>query len=70
VPFTRGDIQPFIGKRVDGAVDFAVVYGHPEKPPARRLKMSLKISLIFNEDKRLGHADSIVEDVDESFEPA
>ena len=32
--------------------------------------MSLKITLIFNEDKRLGHADSIVEEVDESFEPA
>lgn len=69
VPFNKADIQEFFGKKVTGTADFAIIYGHPEDPPVRRLKMVMDLILIFKEggEPPLGFSGNIIEENDEPF---
>lgn len=69
LPFKKSAIQEFIGKTTEGTVDFEVSYGHPELPPVRFLKMSLRIVLVMAENPHpsLGFNAIILEESDEPF---
>jgi len=64
VPFTYDDIKEFIGWDASGTVSFAVVYGHPEREPARRFEMEIEIQLSLQEDGRFGYVDTIISERD------
>jgi|GEM_PF-2348029 len=64
--FSRDDIKDFMGKEVAGTLKFGAVYGHPEKAPERRLKMSFSLHLSIQGDGALaGCADLITSESDE-----
>ena len=49
VPFSAKDVQDFTNGRVDGIISVAIVYGHPEESPVRRLSMELGVTLEIKE---------------------
>jgi hypothetical protein len=69
VPFDAEDIKDFMGREVKGTIDLAIVYGHPERPPVRRLRMCFDITLDFKTiEGKLGYSESIVSEKDEPYE--
>src|SRR4051812_26225740 len=70
VPFDRDDIKEFFGKVVKGTIDLAIIYGHPEKPPVRRLKMGFDITLDFTDKEgKMGYSENITSEKDEPYTP-
>jgi hypothetical protein len=64
-PFKRSSLKDFFGQRKIGRADFSILYGDPEQPPIRRLKMTLELILEFKEDgSSLAYADNILEESD------
>ena len=47
VPFRYDHIKEFMGRQVQGTIDFSVVYGDADRKPIRRLSMSLALTLWF-----------------------
>jgi hypothetical protein len=47
IPFKLEHIREFMGKRVEGTLDFSITYGDADKIPVRRLRMSTKLVLEF-----------------------
>jgi hypothetical protein len=62
-PFKRDQIQQFIGSNVEGSITFEFLYGHPDGPSVRRLKMKLSISLKLSDP--IGMRDLILSESDE-----
>ena len=50
-------------------MDFSIAYGHPDEQPARRLKMTLEVTLDFTRPGQLGIADKIIAESDEPYRP-
>ena len=67
--FLQNHLREFYGSEpVRGMVEFSIVYGPPEGPPVRRLKMSIEIHVILmDEGRSLGWQDGIVAESDEPF---
>ncbi len=64
--FKKSDIAEFVGKKTVGTVDLSIVYGHPERPPERRLTISADLTLFFPPDpKPMGFNANIKEEKDE-----
>jgi hypothetical protein len=64
--FAAEDLKEFYGTDLEGAIDFSIVYGHPDGAPERRLRMTLKLYLNFAEDgSRVGYSDNIIAEYDE-----
>jgi hypothetical protein len=47
VPFTFDHIKEFLGRRLDGSLDFSIIYGDADRQPVRRLTMSIQLFLQF-----------------------
>ena len=47
IPFRIDHIREFMGKRVDGNLDFSIIYGDADRDYVRRLKMSHHLTLEF-----------------------
>jgi hypothetical protein len=45
--FKRDELKEFFGRRVEGTAELSIIYGHPEEPPVRRLKIVTNITLHF-----------------------
>ncbi len=67
VPFKRESIISFFGKRMIGSAEVAITYGHPMAPPVRRLKISLELTLVFNDPPPMGFIAAILDETDEPF---
>jgi len=65
--FRKSDIAEFIGKKTTGTADFSIVYGHPERPPERRLTIATELTLFFHENGSLGFNANIKEEKDEAI---
>jgi hypothetical protein len=63
--FRKQDIKDFIGTTANGFVEISVVYGNPELPPVRRLKM--KIDVYMRLSTGFSIADNIVDESDEEI---
>jgi hypothetical protein len=65
--FAPEQLKEFHGvTNVEGTADFSLVYGHPDSPPERRLRMTLALYLEFAEDgSRLAYSDNIIAEYDE-----
>lgn len=71
--FKMEHLMEFLGKRVEGSLDFSIKYGDADKEPVRRTKMSLHIFLVFpnlpeqpiHGPLLLGFNSSILEESDE-----
>lgn len=62
--FTRGDFKQYFGQELSGTATFSVSYGHPEKPPVRRLTISLGITLLIPENGVPGFGANILGETD------
>jgi hypothetical protein len=68
-PFKKADIAEFIGKGlVKGTLECSITYGHPEKPPARKLDLSVDLFLEFRADGNLGFNGNITSEQDVALE--
>ena len=47
IPFKFEHLQEFMGKQVEGTLDFCVQYGDADKQPVRKLRMSIQLFLVF-----------------------
>jgi hypothetical protein len=47
ISFRYEHVQEFFGRRVEGSLDFSIRYGDADRSPARRLRMSHKITIEF-----------------------
>lgn len=63
--FSKEKIKDFYGKDVKGTLELAIVYGHPERPPERRLKMTFELTIGMREGELPVYADNIVSESDE-----
>jgi hypothetical protein len=45
IPFKLEHVREFVGKRVEGTLDFSIIYGDADKKPVRRLRMSHRLYL-------------------------
>ncbi len=71
-PFKKEDVKEFFGKRVTGTAEFAILYGHPESEPVRKLRMTIDITLGLPAEEAqpalvVWGAD-IVQEIDEEYE--
>jgi hypothetical protein len=64
--FNREQIEAFIGKETKGSITVEIHYGHPDGPPARRLKMKISVNLRLAPGAT-GAVDSILSESDDSF---
>jgi hypothetical protein len=62
--FSKIDISEFLGKRLQGSIELAIAYGHPDESPVRRLKMKIEIWLRL--DDKAGISDLIISESDET----
>ncbi|SDS13118.1 hypothetical protein [Bradyrhizobium canariense] len=62
--FKRSDFKQLVGQQLEGTAKFTIVYGHPERPPVRRLTISLSIILMIPESGPFGFGSSILEEID------
>lgn len=68
--FRAGSLKEFYGKgETKGTVDIAFVYGAPDEPPVRRLRMSIETTFFFPAEKDpnpvLGFIENLVFEKDE-----
>jgi hypothetical protein len=71
--FSKDEMREFFGKRMKGTAEIALVYGHPEEKPVRRLKLSLDLILHFPPDggspaNPIGWGIDIISEVDEAID--
>jgi hypothetical protein len=62
--FNKSDIAEFMGKRPTGTLEVSILYGHPEHPPVRRLRIIFDLLFVFSETN-LGFSANIKEEKDE-----
>jgi hypothetical protein len=67
--FSAEDLKEFVGKRIEGTVNFSIVYGHPESAPVRRLTMELSVILEMKESPPIGFGSTIDEESDVEIKP-
>jgi hypothetical protein len=64
--FKRSDFKELLGRRLEGTANFAMTYGHPESPPARKLSISMAVYLeITIEAGPIGFGGSILDESDQ-----
>jgi hypothetical protein len=68
--FVQSELKEFYGRTeaVKGSAEFSVIYGPPEGPPERRLKMAIDIHVLLLDDgNSFGWQENIISDADEEY---
>jgi len=68
IPFKRSSLQEFFGKKQKGTAEFIIIYGHPEEPPVREMRVKAELHIALSDDgDNLGFVAGAVDERDISF---
>jgi hypothetical protein len=66
--FKRSDFSQVIGRRLEGTANLLISYGHPERPPVRRMSISIALILEIPESGPIGFGANIIEESDQALD--